>query len=102
MLTPVKAIKGQCEELKQRDKAFNALFSTAVSKVGQPIGAFFNWLNEKTNIFFIECHIQHYVKDCHHAGGSQNVGYEEFSSLPYIVQGKFECKTTFHDSHLRL
>ena len=50
MLTPVKAIKVQCEELKQRDKAFNALFSTAVSKVGQPIGAFFNWLNEKTNI----------------------------------------------------
>ena len=50
MLTPVKAIKGQCEELKQRDKAFNTLFSTAVSKVGQPIGAFFNWLNEKTNI----------------------------------------------------
>lgn len=50
MLTPVKAIKGQCEELKQRDKAFNALFSTAVSKVGQPIGALFNWLNEKTNI----------------------------------------------------
>ena len=50
MLTPVKAIKGQCEELKQRDKAFNALFSKAVSKVGQPIGAFFNWLNEKTNI----------------------------------------------------
>ncbi|WP_455162105.1 transposase [Tannerella forsythia] len=50
MLTPVKAIKGQCEELKQRDKAFNALFSTAVLKVGQPIGAFFNWLNEKTNI----------------------------------------------------
>ena len=50
MLTPVKAIKGQCEELKQRDKAFNALFSTAVSKVGQPIGAFSNWLNEKTNI----------------------------------------------------
>ena len=50
MLTPVKAIKGQCEELKQRDKAFNALFSTAVSKVGQPIRAFFNWLNEKTNI----------------------------------------------------
>jgi len=50
MLTPVKAIKGQCEELKQRTKDFDALFSTAVSKVGQPIGAFFNWLNEKTNI----------------------------------------------------
>lgn len=50
MLTPVKAIKGQCEELKQRDRAFNDLFSTAVSKVRQPIEAFFNWLNEKTNI----------------------------------------------------
>lgn len=50
MLTPVKAIKGQCEELKQRDKAFNDLFSTAVSKVRQPIEAFFNWLNEKTTI----------------------------------------------------
>ncbi|RRD56308.1 IS4/IS5 family transposase [Tannerella forsythia] len=50
MLTPVKAIKGQCEELKQRDKAFNELFSRAVSKVRQPIEAFFNWLNEKTTI----------------------------------------------------
>ena len=50
MLTPVKAIKGQCEELKQRDRAFNDLFSTAVSKVRQPIESFFNWLNEKTNI----------------------------------------------------
>ena len=50
MLTPVKAIKGQCEELKQRDRAFNDLFSTAVSKVRQPIESFFNWLNEKTTI----------------------------------------------------
>ena len=50
MLTPVKAIKGQSEELKQRDRAFNDLFSTAVSKVRQPIESFFNWLNEKTTI----------------------------------------------------
>ena len=50
MPTPVKAIKGQCEELKQRDKAFNDLFSTAVSKVRQPVESFFNWLNEKTTI----------------------------------------------------
>jgi hypothetical protein len=50
MLTPVKAIKGQTEEIKQREKAFNDLFSTAVSKVRQPIEAFFNWLNEKTKI----------------------------------------------------
>ncbi len=32
----VKAIKRQCETLKQRDKAFNDLFSTAVSEVRQP------------------------------------------------------------------
>lgn len=50
MLTPVKGIKGQALEIKQRDKAFNDLFSTAVSKVRQPIESFFNWLNEKTKI----------------------------------------------------
>ena len=50
MLTPVKAVKGQCEELKQRDSAFNDLFSTAVSKIRQPVESFFNWLNEKATI----------------------------------------------------
>lgn len=50
MLTPIKGIKGQTEEIKQRDKAFNDLFSCAVSKVRQPIESFFNWLNEKTKI----------------------------------------------------
>jgi len=50
MLTPVKAVKGQDETLKQRDKAANDLFSTAVSKVRQPIEALFNWLIEKTDI----------------------------------------------------
>lgn len=50
MLTPVKAIKGQSEQEKQRNKAYNNLFSSAVSKVRQPIESFFNWLNENTNI----------------------------------------------------
>jgi hypothetical protein len=50
MLTPIKGIKGQTDEIKQRDKAFNELFSCAVSRVRQPIESFFNWLNEKTKI----------------------------------------------------
>ncbi len=50
MLTPIKGIKGQTDEIKQRDKAFNDLFSSAVSRVRQPIESFFNWLNEKTKI----------------------------------------------------
>ena len=50
MLTPVKAIKGQDAALKQRDNAANDLFSTAVSRIRQPIESFFNWLIEKTYI----------------------------------------------------
>ena len=50
MLTPIKGIKGQTQEMKQRDKAFNDLFSCAVSKARQPIESLFNWLNEKTKI----------------------------------------------------
>ncbi|MDO5421810.1 MAG: transposase, partial [Bacteroides sp.] len=50
MLTPVKAIKGKDPVITQREKAERDLFSTAVSKVRQPIESFFNWLNEKTNI----------------------------------------------------
>ena len=49
MLTPVKAVKGQTEQEKQRGKAANDLFSKAVSKVRQPIEGFFNWLIEKTD-----------------------------------------------------
>jgi len=49
MLTPVKAVKSQTEVEKQRNKAADDLFSTAVSKVRQPIEAFFNWLIEKTD-----------------------------------------------------
>lgn len=50
LFTPVKAVKGTPECLKQRDFAANNLFSTAVSKVRQPIESFFNWIIEKTNI----------------------------------------------------
>lgn len=49
MLTPVKAIKGQTLQEKQRNKAADDLFSRAVSSVRQPIEAFFNWLIEKTD-----------------------------------------------------
>ena len=50
MLTPVKGVKNQSENIKQMDKAANDLFSTAVSRVRQPIEALFNWLIEKTDI----------------------------------------------------
>jgi hypothetical protein len=50
MMTPVKAVKNQSQTIVQRDKAANDLFSTAVSKIRQPIEALFNWLIEKTDI----------------------------------------------------
>jgi len=50
LFTPVKAVKGTPEVIKQRELAANNLFSTAVSKVRQPIESLFNWLIEKTNI----------------------------------------------------
>ena len=50
MLTPLKGIKGKTEELKQRDCAYEKLFSKAVSTIRQPIESFFNWINEKTKI----------------------------------------------------
>jgi hypothetical protein len=49
MLTPVKGIKDQSERLKYFDRAANDLFSTAVSRVRQPIESLFNWLIEKTD-----------------------------------------------------
>jgi hypothetical protein len=36
------------QRCKQKD--YNDLFSTAVSKIRQPINSFFDWLNEKTTI----------------------------------------------------
>jgi hypothetical protein len=50
MLTPVKGVKGQPDVIKQRDKAANDLFSTAVSTIRQPIESLFNWLIAKTDI----------------------------------------------------
>ena len=49
MLTPVKAVKGQTQEEKQRNRAADDLFSKAVSSIRQPIEGFFNWLIEKTD-----------------------------------------------------
>jgi hypothetical protein len=46
MLTTVKAVKGQSEAIKQRNKAADDLFS----KVRQPIKSLFNWLIVKTDI----------------------------------------------------
>lgn len=50
MFTPIKGIKGKIPELKQRDFAFENLFSKTVSTIRQPIESFFNWINEKTQI----------------------------------------------------
>lgn len=50
MLTPVKAVKGKCQALKNFDRAADDLFSRAVSAVRQPIESLFNWLIEKADI----------------------------------------------------
>jgi len=50
LFTPVKAIKGTPEHIKQHDLAYNNLFSNAVSKVRQPIESLFNWWIQKTNL----------------------------------------------------
>lgn len=50
MLTPVKGVKNQPEVIKQRDKAANDLFSTAVSRIRQPIESLFNWIIVNTDI----------------------------------------------------
>ena len=49
MLTPVKGVKNQSEKVKHFDKAANDLFSTAVSRIRQPIESLFNWFIEKTD-----------------------------------------------------
>ncbi|RTY96111.1 transposase [Flavobacterium sp. GSP27] len=50
MFTPVKAVKGESQEIRNRDKVSNDLYSKAVSRIRQPIESLFNWLIEKTNI----------------------------------------------------
>ncbi len=50
MLTPVKGVKGEFQENKNRNKAADDLFSVAVSRIRQPIESLFNWLIQKTDI----------------------------------------------------
>jgi hypothetical protein len=48
--TPVKLVKGQSLWQRQFDRAADELWSTAVSRIRQPIESLFNWLNEKTGL----------------------------------------------------
>ena len=48
--TPIKLIKGETEEIRQFKRAADKLFSTAVSRIRQPIESLFNWLIQKTDI----------------------------------------------------
>jgi len=50
MLAPIKGVKGMADVIKYRIKASDDLYSTAVSRVRQPVEAIFNWLIEKTDI----------------------------------------------------
>ena len=50
ILTPVKAIKGQSDVIRQWNKAADDLYSRAVSRIRQPIESLFNWIIEKTDI----------------------------------------------------
>ena len=50
MLTPVKAVQGMPQVLRDFDRAANDLYSRAVSRIRQPIEALFNWLIEKADI----------------------------------------------------
>lgn len=48
--TPVKLIKAETAQQRQFKKAADELFSTAVSKVRQPIESLFNWINQLTGL----------------------------------------------------
>lgn len=50
LLTPIKRKKGQTAWEDHFFGAANRLFSTAVSRVRQPIESFFNWLDVKTSL----------------------------------------------------
>lgn len=47
LYTPVKLIKGESQWERQFNAAADQLFSTAVSRVRQPVEAIFNWLEQK-------------------------------------------------------
>jgi len=48
--TPIKLVKGESIETRQFKYAADKIFSTAVSRLRQPIESLFNWLIEKTDI----------------------------------------------------
>lgn len=48
--TPVKLVKGQSEWERYFNRAADGLWSTAVSRIRQPIESLFNWFNEKTGL----------------------------------------------------
>ena len=50
MLTTIKDLKGLTKFEKQRNRAYNNLFSKAGSSVIQLIESLFNWLIERTDI----------------------------------------------------
>lgn len=50
IITPIKQVKGKPLTTKQFDKAYEDLFSTAVSKIRQPIESLFHWINDMTGI----------------------------------------------------
>lgn len=50
IITPIKQVKGKPLITKQFDKAYEDLFSAAVSRIRQPIESFFHWVNELTGI----------------------------------------------------
>lgn len=50
MQTPIKNVKGECEAIRQMEKAYRKCVNTAVAKVRQPIESFFNWINQKTGL----------------------------------------------------
>lgn len=50
LYTPIKKKPHTPLVIKQRDSAADALFSTAVSRMRQPIESLFNWLHQKTGL----------------------------------------------------
>ena len=50
LMLPIKYHRGHTKAHRQRHEAADNLYSTAVSKVRQPIESFFNWLIERTGI----------------------------------------------------
>lgn len=50
LYTPVKLVKGQSQWERQFNAAADKLFSTAVSRIRQPVEAIFNWLEQKVEL----------------------------------------------------